>query len=553
MKFVDILGEAELSDDYRKVSRKVKLMYKTLRTGGFKVDKLIPNMVPFWTGFEMIDDGDALITYELPATYHLTSGNASSSYKIIITGITINCEKYPALADDIDVREDLLRRLARKLNNALKVTFNEGEYIELSIRKKDNLPSYGFENMLDESVVDSEDKYLVNKIKLAFRVLKNGNASFDHPFYNSQTKTLQHRNVDFKYELPNHIRIHKNSGDTTHPFTIQVPEFKIESERYSSLHNKSEIRERILRIIADKLNKIVGTSIGVEERINIVFEKPHHNKNLTTPITIRESVVTDSQEQKRIINKTKLVYKSFRKGKVKVRVPPIFNNGETVVVTANYELPTKFKIRLDFENSWNRPIQIFVPIEDIKIEYDFKAKNDAVQNELMQSFRHKIKMRFVDYDSNCDLHFISPSNSIKNTEDHIVKEERLWDKSTEDYSQIVKKIPTLYKAFKKGKVTLDLASWDLGRVIEPKKVTINYNLSDLYKVETDPFENNYNVKILIPTIILDCLEEPDLKSSQSAKLKVLEVVRKKFNQFGVTIFLRPTQFHLKHNGTWVNL
>ena len=232
MKFVDILGESMLSDDYRKVSRKVKLMYKTLRTGGFKIDKLIPNMVPFWTGFEMIDDGDALITYELPTTYHLTSGNASSSYKIIITGITINCEKYPTLADDIDVREDLLRRLARKLNNALKVTFNEGEYIELSIRKKDNLPSYGFENMIDESVVDSEDKYLVNKIKLAFRVLKNGNASFDHPFYNSQTKTLQHRNVDFKYELPNHIRIHKNSGDTTHPFTIQVPEFKIESEKY---------------------------------------------------------------------------------------------------------------------------------------------------------------------------------------------------------------------------------------------------------------------------------------------------------------------------------
>jgi len=386
-------------------------MYRTLRTGGFKIDKLIPNMVPFWTGFEMIDDGDALITYELPTTYHLTSGNASSSYKIIITGITINCEKYPGLADDIDVREDLLRRLARKLNNALKVTFNEGEYIELSIRKKDNLPSYGFENMLDES----------------------------------------------------------------------------------------------------------------------------------------------SNEQQRIVNKTKLVYKSFRKGKVKVRVPPIFNNGETVVVTANYELPTKFKIRLDFENSWNRPIQIFVPKKDVKIEYDFKAKNDAVQNELLESFRHKIKMRFVDYDSNCDLHFISPSNSIKNTEVHVVKEERLWDKSTEDYSQIVKKIPTLYKAFKKGKITLELASWDLGRVIEPKKVTINYNLSDLYKVETDPFENNYNVKILIPTIILDCPEEPDLKSSQSAKLKVLEVVRKKFNQFGVTIFLRPTQFHLKHNGTWVNL
>jgi len=414
MKFVDILGEAELSDDYRKVSRKVKLLYKTLRTGGFKIGNLLPDMVPFWTGFEIIDDKDVVITYELPTTYHLTSGNQMLAYEVIITGITINCERYPSLADDIDIREDILRKLARKFNNVLKGTFDEGEQVRFSIRKKHNVPS-AYENMVDESVV------------------------------------------------------------------------------------------------------------------------------------------TDSQEQKRIINKTKLVYKSFRKGKVKVRVPPIFNNGETVVVTANYELPNKFKIRLDFENSWNRPIQIFVPIEDVKIEYDFKAKNDAVQNELVQSFRHKIKMRFVDYDSNCDLHFISPSNSIKNTEDHIVKEERLWDKSTEDYSQIVKKIPTLYKAFKKGKVTLDLASWDLGRVIEPKKVTINYNLSDLYKVETDPFENNYNVKILIPTIILDCPEEPDLKSSQSAKLKVLEVVRKKFNQFSVTVFLRPTQFHLKHNGTWVNL
>ena len=417
MKFEDILGKTplneELSEDHKKVSHKVKIMYKTLRKGGFKIGNLIPDMVPFWTGFEIIDDKDTLITYELPTKYHLTSGNQMLPYELIITGITINCEKHPALADDIDIREDILRRLARKLNNALKGTFDEGEQVKIQIRKKHNVPS-AYENMIDEDVED-----------------------------------------------PN--------------------------------------------------------------------------------------------EQKRIINKTKLVYKSFRKGKVKVRVPPIFNNGETVVVTANYELPTKFKIRLDFQHSWNRPVQIFVPKEDVKIEFDFKSKNDAVQNQLLESFRHKIKMRFVDYDSNCDLHFISPSNSIKNTEVHVVKEERLWDKPTEDYSQIVNKVPTLYKAFKKGKVTLELASWDLGRVIEPKKVTINYTLSDLYKVETDPFENNYNVKILTPTIILDCPEEPDLKSSQSAKLKVLEVVRKKFNQFGVTIFLRPTQFHLKHNGTWVNL
>ena len=417
MKFVDILGKLqlneELSEDYKKVAHKVKIMYKTLRKGSFKIDTLIPNMVPFWTGFEMIEDGNALITYELPTKYHLMPGNESISYKLVISEISIDCEKYPGLADDIDVRSDILRRLARKLNNALKSTFNEGEQVKVELWRKPEISS-DFENVLNEDVED-----------------------------------------------PN--------------------------------------------------------------------------------------------EQKRIINKTKLVYKSFRKGKVKVRVPPIFNNGETVVVTADYELPTKFKIRLDFENSWNRPIQIFVPKEDVKIEYNFKAINQAVQNSLLKSFRHNIKMRFVNFDSNCDIHFISPSNSIKNTEDHVVKEERLWDKPTEDYSEIVKKVPTLYKAFKKGKVTLELASWDLGRVIEPKKVTINYTLSDLYKVETDPFENNYNVKILIPTIILDCPEEPDLKSSQSAKLKVLEVVRKKFNQFGVTIFLRPTQFHLKHNGTWVNL
>ena len=417
MKFVDILGKSllgeELSDHHKKVSHKIKLMYKILRNGSFKIDTLIPNMVPFWTGFEMIEDGDALITYKLPSKYHLVPGNGFLSYKLIISEITINCEKYPGLADDIDVRSDILRRLARKFDAALRSTFNEGEQVKVELWRKPDISS-DFENMVNEDVED--------------------------------------------------------------------------------------------------------------------------------PI-----------EQKRIINKTKLVYKSFRKGKVKVRVPSIFNNGETVVVTANYELPTKFKIRLDFQHSWNRPVQIFVPKEDVKIEFDFKSKNDAVQNQLLESFRHKIKMRFVDYDSNCDLHFINPSNSIKNTEVHVVKEERLWDKSTEDYSEIVKKVPTLYKAFKKGKVTLELASWDLGRVMEPKKVTINYTLSDLYKVETDPFENNYNVKILTPTIILDCPEEPDLKSSQSAKLKVIEVVRKKFNQFGVTIFLRPTQFHLKHNGTWVNL
>ena len=411
MKFGDILGEMhlneELSEHYKKVSHKVKLMYKTLRMGGFKIDKLIPNMVPFWTGFEMIEDGDALITYELPTKYHLTSGNEMISYELIITGITINCEKYPGLADDIDVRSDILRKLSRKLNNALKGTFDEGEQVKIELRRKHTVPS-AYENMINEDVED-----------------------------------------------PN--------------------------------------------------------------------------------------------EQKRIINKTKLVYKSFRKGKVKVRVPPIFNNGETVVVTANYELPTKFKIRLDFENSWNRPIQIFVPKEDVKIEFDFKSKNEAVQKELLESFRHKIKMRFVNFDSNCDLHFISPSNSIKNTEIHVVKEEE------NKYDHLIKKAPTVFKAIKKGKITMDVDFLSDWRSQTQKKYTFDYDLGNVYIVETDPFENNYNVKILIPAIKINCDENPDLNSNQRIKIDILDKVKQKFQQFGLNIILRATKFHLKHNGTWVKL
>jgi hypothetical protein len=113
-------------------------MYKTLRTGGVKIGKLIPDMVPFFTGFEMVDDKDALITYELPTTYYLESGNAISPYKIIITGITINCEKYPALADDIDIKGDILGRLSHRLDNALSTSFGEGEQIKFQIRKNDN-------------------------------------------------------------------------------------------------------------------------------------------------------------------------------------------------------------------------------------------------------------------------------------------------------------------------------------------------------------------------------------------------------------------------------
>lgn len=408
MKFGDILGETylneELSEDYKKVAHKVKIMYKTLRKGGFTIGKLIPDMVPFWTGFEIIDDKDVVISYELPTTYHLTSGNQMLAYEVIITGITINCERYPSLADDIDIREDILRRLARKFNNSLKGTFDEGEQIRFSIRKKHNVPS-AYENMIDES----------------------------------------------------------------------------------------------------------------------------------------------SNEQQRIVNKTKLVYKSFRKGKVKVKVPPIFNNGEAVMVTADYELPNKFKIRLDFENSWNRPVQIFVPIEDVKIEYDFKAKNKAVQNELVESFRHKIKMRFVNYDSNCDLHFMSPSNSIKNTEVHVVKE------SEDEYSSLVKKAPTVFKALKKGNVSMEVDFSSDWRTQTQKKYTFDYDLGDVYIVETDPFENNYNVKILIPSIKINCEENPDLNNNQRIKMDILSKIKQKFNKFGLNVIQRATKFRLKHNGTWVKL
>ena len=410
MKFVDILGESELSDDYRKVSRKVKLMYKTLRTGGFKIGNLLPDMVPFWTGFEIIDDKDVVITYELPTTYHLTSGNQMLAYEVIITGITINCERYPSLADDIDIREDILRKLARKFNNSLKGTFDEGEQIRFSIRKKHNVPS-AYENMIDESV-------------------------------------------------------------------------------------------------------------------------------------------DDEQEKQRIINKSKLVYKSFRKGKVKVKVPPIFNNGEQVVVVADYELPKKFKIRLDFNHIFNRPVAFFIPIEDVKIEYNFKAKNDAVQNELLESFRHKIKMRFVNFDSNCDMIFTKYKEAFKNTETHIVKEE-----NENEHETLVKKAPTVFKALKKGKVTMEVDAIRLfyRGATDPQKYTFDYDLGDVYIVETDPFENNYNVKVLIPAIKINCDENPNLNNIQTIKMDILNIVKKKFNNFGLNIILRATKFRLKHNGTWVKL
>ena len=413
MKFGDILGEThlneELSEDYKKVAHKVKIMYKTLRKGGFKIGNLIPDMVPFWTGFEIIDDKDTLITYELPTKYHLTSGNQMLPYELIITGITINCEKHPALADDIDIREDILRKLARKINNALKGTFDEGEQIKIQIRKKHNVPS-AYENMVDESVVN------------------------------------------------------------------------------------------------------------------------------------------DPQEQEQIIKKSKLVYKSFRKGKVKITLPPVFNDGQEIEVVAKYELPSKFKIRLDFKQVFMRSVTIFLPIDSVKFEFDYDAKNKSIENELLEQLRHKIKMKFVHFDSNCDLIFTKYPDAFRNADDHIVKEEE------SKHTHLIKKIPLVYKALKKGTIELTIHEWDYDRIKSPRleQIKFHYELPDLYKIKTDDFSNVYPVSILVPEIKITCPDQPELVK-QSIKQKILDKLKRKFSHFDLTLFSRPSEFFRRDNGTWVNL
>jgi hypothetical protein len=407
MKFVDILGEAELSDEYRKVSRKVKIMYKTLRTGGVKIGKLIPDMVPFFTGFEMVDDKDALITYELPTTYYLESGNAISPYKIIITGITINCEKYPALADDIDIKGDILGRLSHRLDNALSTSFGEGEQIKFQIRKNDNLPSSGFENVVNESIVD------------------------------------------------------------------------------------------------------------------------------------------DPIEQERQIEKAKIVYKAFRKGTLKFKINDNLD-GEHVII-AKYELPKVYKLKTSFLEEYMRNIGIIVNWKDIKCEIIEGPKNTRkpIIDYVLQMIRQKIER----FEYNIVLHFDNQKpNDIKGGEVVTLKEE-----NENEHETLVKKAPTVFKALKKGKISMDVDFLSDWRSQTQKKYTFNYDLGNVYIIETDPFENNYNVKVLIPTIKINCEENPDLNNNQRIKLDILDLIKKKFNNFGLNIILRATKFHLKHNGTWVKL
>lgn len=131
---MDILGEND-QNKYDTIARKVKLLYGTLNSGSVKIGNIMPDMVPFFSGFEMVDDIDTLIHYELPDEFFFEVGGGMSDYKIIISDITINCEKYPSLNDDIDIRNDMFKYIINKFRKFLSGSFDEDDRISFSIRK----------------------------------------------------------------------------------------------------------------------------------------------------------------------------------------------------------------------------------------------------------------------------------------------------------------------------------------------------------------------------------------------------------------------------------
>ena len=312
MKFGDILGEMylneELSEHYKKVVHKVKLMYKTLRIGGFKIDKLIPNMVPFWTGFEMIEDGDALITYELPTKYHLTSGNEMISYELIITGITINCEKYPGLADDIDVREDILKRLARKFNNVLKGTFDEGEQVKIQLRRKHTVPS-AYENMIDESVVDDpiEQKRQIGKAKIIYKAFRKGTLKFKI----NDNLDGEHT-IIAKYELPKSYKLKTSFlEEYMRNISIIVNWKDIKCEIIQGPENtRKPIIDYVLQMIKQRIERF-------EYHIVLHFDnqKPNDIKGGDL-ITLKE----EEGKYDHLIKKAPTVFKALKKGKISMNI-----------------------------------------------------------------------------------------------------------------------------------------------------------------------------------------------------------------------------------------
>ena len=146
------------------------------------------------------------------------------------------------------------------------------------------------------------------------------------------------------------------------------------------------------------------------------------------------------------------------------------------------------------------------------------------------------------------LHFDNQKpNDIKGGDLITLKEEE------SKYDHLIKKAPTVFKALKKGKINMDIDFLSDWRSQTQKKYTFDYDLGNVYIVETDPFENNYNVKILIPSIKINCDENPDLNNNQRIKMDILDKIKQKFQQFGLNVIQRATKFHLKHNGTWVKL
>jgi hypothetical protein len=194
-----------------------------------------------------------------------------------------------------------------------------------------------------------------------------------------------------------------------------------------------------------------------------------------------------------------------------------------------------------------RNIGIIVNWKDIKCEIIEGPKNTRkpIIDYVLQMIRQKIER----FEYNIVLHFDNQKpNDVKGGKIITLKEEK-----ENEHETLVKKAPTVFKALKKGKISMDVDFLSDWRSQTQKKYTFNYDLGNVYIIETDPFENNYNVKVLIPTIKINCEENPDLNNNQRIKLDILDLIKKKFNNFGLNIILRATKFHLKHNGTWVKL
>jgi hypothetical protein len=255
MKFRDILNEGGW-EDYNKLSRKVKLLYRAIRIGSVNISKLIPIFhLPFWTGFDWIED-DVTITYELPTEYYLIPGGLVGTNKIVIRSITINCEKYPALADDVDIRQDLLRYISRRIKKYLSVTLDDGEDIELSIRKKHE-ESDRFKNTINESVSndhkENEYSHLVKKVPTIYKALKKGTLELTiHSWDFNTVKPPQYEEqIKFNYDLSNLYKIKIDEFNNNYPVIIYTPEIKIDCPDEPELNTQS-IKRRILEKVRKK-------------------------------------------------------------------------------------------------------------------------------------------------------------------------------------------------------------------------------------------------------------------------------------------------------------